>query len=373
MGAKMNNTDLEQRRSLETQTDVSKKTLVPLITNPATEIVSRREDRGERRVHETYTSELSDAATPKELSGRVSKTWPAIETGEQQYLELLEKVLTKGSFRKDRTGVGTFALFGAQMRFSLQDGFPLLTTKRVFWKTAFKEMLWMLSGSTSLKALLAQNVRIWTDWPLQKYRRESGENLSQSEFEERILNDSDFDKKWGDLGPIYGKQWRKWKTADGREIDQVQQVIDLLRSNPSSRRILWDGWNVGELEEMALPPCHKHYQFFVRDGFLDAAVVIRSNDLFLGAPFNIANLALLTHLMAQQTDLKPGEIVWTGHDVHVYANHVEAVKTQLARRPRAFPSILIKRKANSLFEYTIDDLDILDYHPDAAISAEVAV
>jgi thymidylate synthase len=296
-----------------------------------------------------------------------------VNAAEDQYLSLMQRILDQGSVRLDRTGVGTKAIFGAQMRFDLSEGFPLLTTKRVFWKTAFKEMLWMLSGSTSLRELLIQNVRIWTDWPLQKYRDATGHQMDQNAFEEKIINDPIFDLKWGDLGPIYGKQWRKWLCADGREIDQVQNVIDLIRNNPSSRRILWDGWNVGELDQMALPPCHKHYQFFVRDGHLDAAVVIRSNDVFLGAPFNIANLALLTHMLAQQCDLKPGEIVWNGMDVHIYLNHFDAVKTQLLRNPMPFPELKLVGKPKSLFDYTLENFEIIGYEPMPAIAAPVAV
>lgn len=292
---------------------------------------------------------------------------------EKQYLDLLEKILENGDERRDRTGVGTKALFGAQMRFDLSQGFPLFTTKKVFWKTSFKEILWMLSGSTSLRALLQQNVRIWSDWPFKKYRDATGESLTQEEFEKRILEDDEFDARWGDLGPVYGKQWRRWKTADGREVDQVQQVIDMIRTNPTSRRILWDGWNVGELDQMALPPCHKHYQFFVRNGKLDGAMVQRSADVFLGLPFNICNLALVTHLLAEQCDLVPGEIVWFGLDTHLYSNHVEAAKTQLGREPRAFPKLIIKRKPPSLFDYSADDFDLQGYDPHPGIKAEVAV
>jgi len=181
---------------------------------------------------------------------------------EQQYLDLLQLLIDCGDSRIDRTGVGTRAVFGHQMRFNLADGFPVFTTKQVYWKTAFKEILWMLSGGDNIRELLQQNVKIWTDWPLKKYREANNVDISQQDFETKILADTAFAKKWGALGPVYGKQWRSWKAADGREIDQVQQVIDDLKNNPTSRRIIWDGWNVAELENMALPPCHKHYQFF---------------------------------------------------------------------------------------------------------------
>lgn len=294
---------------------------------------------------------------------------------EYQYLDLLQKILDEGDERLDRTGVGTKAIFGASMRFDLAAGFPLFTTKRVYWKTAFKEMLWMLSGSSSLRELLAQNVRIWTDWPLKRFREESGEKISQEDFERLILEDDAFNARWGDLGPIYGKQWRSWKTADGREIDQVQGVIDLLKHEPSSRRILWDGWNVGELGAMALPPCHKHYQFFVQQstGRLSGSCVQRSADSYLGLAWNIANLGLVTHLLAAQTGYSPGEIVWFGLDTHLYLNHQEAALLQLSREPRPFPKLHIKRQAPSLFDYRIEDFEMIGYDPHPAIKAEVAV
>lgn len=293
---------------------------------------------------------------------------------EDQYLKLLSELIESGDPRVDRTGVGTLARFGYQMRFDLAEGFPAFTTKRVFWKTAFKEMLWMLSGGRNIRELLQQNVKIWTDWPLKRYRAESGENISQSAFEERVLSDEEFAKKWGDLGPVYGAQWRKWTTNDGREIDQVSQVVEALKNNPSSRRILWDGWNVGELESMALPPCHKHYQFYVSSGNrLSGACIQRSVDSLLGCPFNIVNLALVIHLLAQQTGREVGEAVWFGLDVHLYKNHLEQAKTQLQRIPRPFPKLEIRRMPNSLFDYSIDDFDLIGYDPHPAIAADVAV
>ena len=182
---------------------------------------------------------------------------------EQQYLDLLAHLVDNGDERVDRTGVGTRATFGYQMRFDLTEGFPLFTTKRVYWKTAFKEILWMLAGGDNIRQLLEQNVKIWTDWPLKRYRQSTGSDISQEDFEQRILADDAFADQWGQLGPVYGKQWREWPAADGSKIDQVQRVLDDLKNNPTSRRILWDGWNVAELDNMALPPCHKHYQFYV--------------------------------------------------------------------------------------------------------------
>lgn len=294
---------------------------------------------------------------------------------EQQYLDLLQLLIDRGDERVDRTGVGTRAVFGHQMRFDLADGFPVFTTKQVFWKTAFKEMLWMLSGGDNIRELLEQNVNIWTDWPLKKYREASGSDISQQDFESKILADDAFAKQWGDLGPVYGSQWRKWKTTDGKEIDQVQQVIDSLKNNPTSRRIIWDGWNVAELDQMALPPCHKHYQFYVNQntGQLNGAVVQRSADAFLGLGFNIANLALVTHLLARQCDLKPGEIVWFGLDVHLYLNHLEQAQEQLQRSPLPFTSIDIDSSVESLFDYKIEHLNLPDYQSHGAIAAPVAV
>ena len=293
---------------------------------------------------------------------------------EQQYLALLRTLIEQGDERTDRTGVGTRAVFGYEMRFDLAAGFPVFTTKKVFWKTAFKEMLWMLSGGSNIRELLRENVHIWTDWPLKNYRDQTGDDISKQAFERRVLDDSAFAERWGDLGPVYGKQWRSWRTEDGREIDQVQWVVDEIKRNPTCRRILWDGWNVGELERMALPPCHKQYQFFVSsDQRLSGALVQRSADSFLGLAWNVANLALVTTLLAEQTGLAPGEIVWFGLDVHLYLNHVEQAREQLQRAPRPFPELRIARKPTSLFDYRIDDFHLEGYDPHPHIAAPVAV
>ena len=284
-------------------------------------------------------------------------------------------LIDRGDARVDRTGVGTRAVFGHQMRFDLADGLPIFTTKRVFWKTAFKEMLWMLAGGDNIRQLLEQNVTIWTDWPLKKYREENNSTISQADFEKKILADDEFAKKWGDLGPVYGRQWRHWKTTDGQEIDQVQQVIDDLKNNPTSRRIIWDGWNVADLDQMALPPCHKHYQFYVNQstGQLSCAMVQRSADAFLGLGFNIANLALVTHLLARQCGYLPGEIVWFGMDVHLYSNHIEQAKEQIARTPKPFAQLEIDPSVQSLFDYRIEHLNVQNYQSHEAIAAAVAV
>jgi thymidylate synthase len=299
---------------------------------------------------------------------------------EKQYLDLLQLLLDTGSERVDRTGVGTKAIFGHTMRFDLSKGFPVITTKRVYWKTAFKEMLWMLSGGHNIRELLEQNVHIWSDWPYKKFidaqvEGSRGKTLTMEEFESLILEDEAFAAEWGDLGPVYGKQWRRWRTEDGREIDQVEQVVDALKNNPSSRRIIFDGWNVGELDQMALPPCHKHYQFYVdpNTNKLSGGMVQRSVDSFIGLGFNLCNLALVTTLLAEQTGYEVGEIVWFGFDVHLYLNHIEQAKEQLARDPKPFPKLIIKRKPDSLFDYTIDDFELEGYDPHPAISAPVAV
>lgn len=301
---------------------------------------------------------------------------------EYQYLNLLEKIVSNGSERIDRTGVGTKALFGETLRFDLSEGFPAFTTKRVYWKTAFKEMLWMLKGKSkwgtgnpNIRDLLEQNVHIWSEWPHKKYVDETGDDITLKSFEERVLTDDEFASKWGDLGPVYGKQWRAWKTEDGREIDQVSEVLEQIKNNPTSRRIIFEGWNVGELDQMALPPCHKHYQFFVDPvkGTVSGSLVQRSADTFLGVAFNVCNLALITTLIAEHTGYKPGEIVWYGLDVHVYLNHLDQVREQLSREPKAFPKLVIKSKKKSLFDYTIDDLGLEGYDPHPAIKAPVAI
>jgi len=294
---------------------------------------------------------------------------------EYQYLDLMERVLENGDRRIDRTGVGTLSVFGAMLRFDLSDGsFPALTTKKVYWKTAVKEMLWFLTGETNIRPLLEQNVRIWSDWPLAKYVRETGETLSQKDFEARILADDDFAREWGDLGPVYGKQWRRWLGADGREYDQVAQVIETIRDNPGSRRMLFHAWNVPELPMMALPPCHMVYQFHVTsDGRLNLLTFQRSADLLLGCPFNYAGAAALLAMVAQQTELRMGELIWMGGDVHLYLNHLDQAREQMSREPGPWPKLELTRKPASIDDYTIDDFAVTDYHPQAAIVADVAV
>lgn len=301
---------------------------------------------------------------------------------EYQYLDLIEHVLEKGDRRIDRTGVGTLSTFGAMLRFDLSDGtFPVYTTKRVYWKTAVKEMLWFLTGQTNIQSLLRENVRIWTDWPLDKYRKATGEDISQEAFEHRVLSDDEFATKWGDLGPVYGKQWRRWLDADGNEHDQIATLIRTLKTNPASRRMLFHAWNVGELDQMALNPCHMTYQFYVSGldggvggkGKLSLLVGQRSCDLGLGNPFNIAQEAALVHMIAQQVDLDPGELVWVGGDTHLYLNHVDLARTLLGRTPRSFPKLRLARKPASIDDYKIEDFEVTGYDPHPPIDAPVAV
>lgn len=302
-------------------------------------------------------------------------TLPLMRQAEHQYLELLTRILETGDKRVDRTGVGTLSVFGAMLRFDLAAGqVPILTTKRVYWKTAVKEMLWFLTGGTNIQPLLRDNVRIWTDWPLAKYRKETGDLVDQHTFEQRVLDDDEFAAKWGELGPVYGKQWRRWEGADGQEFDQIAQVIKALRENPTSRRILFHAWNVAEISEMALPPCHMVYQFHVTtDGRLNCLLYQRSCDVLLGAPFNFTGGVALQLMLAQQAGLRPGEFVWTGGDVHLYLNHLEQAREQLTRTPREAPRMMLVRQAASIDDYRIEDFHVEGYDPYPAIKAEVAV
>ena len=293
-----------------------------------------------------------------------------MNNSEEQYLSLLTQLIDKGNARMDRTGVGTVALFGREMRFDLNDGFPLFTTKEVKWQTAFKEMLWMLNGGDNIRELLEQGVRIWSRWPLKAYREVTGEEISQEEFEHRVVENKDgFGDQWGYLGPVYGAQWRNWNG-----IDQVATVLDQLKNDPASRRIIIEGWNVSDLDKMALPPCHKTYQFYVEPNTLklNVAMIQRSADVFLGLPWNIANLALVCHLFAAQTGYRPGEIIWYGMDVHLYMSHMNQAIEQITRSPHPYPKIIIDEKP-SLFDYKIEDIKIYNYRHHEAIPAPVAI
>ncbi|MBK9010116.1 thymidylate synthase [Novosphingobium sp.] len=303
---------------------------------------------------------------------------------EWQYLDLMRRIWAAGDERIDRTGVGTRSVFGAQIRFDLADGaMPLVTTKRVYWKTATREFLWFLTGDTNIRALCAQGVEIWTDWPLDRYRKATGEEISRSDFSARIVSDAAFAAQWGDLGPVYGKQWVDWPVYEPAGeglfrlaplgINQVAEVVESLRSNPGSRRHIVEGWNVAELGRMALPPCHKTYQFHVADGRLSCLLYQRSCDVALGLPFNLWGAALFTRMLAQQADLEPGELVWMGGDTHLYLNHADLVEAQLARQPLGTPTMAIARRPESIFDYRIEDFEVRDYAPQAPLSAPVAV
>jgi thymidylate synthase len=261
------------------------------------------------------------------------------------YEDLLRDVLDHGTHKSDRTGTGTLSVFGRQMRFDLSKSFPLVTTKRVHFKSVAVELLWFLRGDTNVKWMQDQGVTIWNEWA-----------------------DAD-----GELGPVYGVQWRSWPTPDGGHIDQIAELIGNLRTNPDSRRLIVSAWNVAELPKMALMPCHSLFQFYVADGKLSCQLYQRSADIFLGVPFNIASYALLTHMLAQQCDLEVGEFIWTGGDCHIYSNHTEQVALQLSRTPHPYPTLRIKRRPASIFDYELDDFEILDYQHHPAIKAPVAV
>jgi thymidylate synthase len=303
---------------------------------------------------------------------------------EEQYLALMRRIWTEGTIQRDRTGVGTRAVFGAMMRFSLAgDAVPLLTTKRVYWKTAAREMLWFLTGNTNIRPLLQQKVRIWTDWPLDRYRRETGSEITQDDFEAKIVESADFAAKWGDLGPVYGAQWVNWPNyqpvGEGlfqkmdKGIDQVSLLVESLKNSPGSRRHIIEGWNVAELDRMALPPCHKTYQFHVADGVLSCILFQRSCDLGLGFAFNAFSAALLTRMLAAICGYQPGELIWQGGDVHLYLNHKDLVEEQLARTPSGSPRLTLVRTPQSIFDFCIEDFEVHDYAPQAHISAPVAV
>ena len=263
----------------------------------------------------------------------------------QVYLDLLKNIMENGVDREDRTGTGTRSIFGTQMRFNLNEGFPLLTTKKVHLKSIIHELLWFISGSTNIKYLQENGVRIWNEW--------ADEN--------------------GDLGPVYGKQWRDFETPDGRHIDQLSNAIDMIKNHPDSRRIIVCAWNPSDVDKMALPPCHTLYQFYVANGKLSCQLYQRSADMFLGVPFNIASYSLLTMMVAKECNLQLGDFVWSGGDTHIYKNHFEQVELQLSRTPRALPTMDITRKAPDIFSYQFEDFVLSGYDPYPAIKGVVSV
>ena len=263
----------------------------------------------------------------------------------QEYLDMMRHVRENGAEKGDRTGTGTLSVFGYQMRFDLAKGFPMVTTKKLHTRSIIHELLWFLSGDSNVRYLQENGVSIWDEW--------ADEN--------------------GELGPVYGVQWRSWPTPDGRHIDQISDLVERIRSNPDSRRLLVNAWNVAYVDQMALPPCHCLFQFYVADGKLSCQLYQRSADIFLGVPFNIASYALLTHMIAQQTDLQVGEFIWTGGDCHLYLNHLEQADEQLTRQPLPLPTLAIRRRPESLFDYRFEDFEILNYESHPHIRAAVAV
>lgn len=263
----------------------------------------------------------------------------------RQYLDLLRTILDTGARKGDRTGTGTLSIFGRQMRFDLEAGFPVLTTKKLHLRSIVHELLWFLRGDTNVEYLREHNVSIWDEWA-----DESGE-----------------------LGPIYGAQWRSWPVGDGQSVDQIAKALELLRTDPDSRRIIVSAWNVGQLDEMALSPCHALFQFYVANGRLSCQLYQRSADVFLGVPFNIASYALLTHMMAQQSALRPGEFIWTGGDCHLYLDHLRQARLQLEREPLPLPRLVIARRPESIFDYRFEDFELAGYQAHAAIKAPIAV
>jgi thymidylate synthase len=263
----------------------------------------------------------------------------------KQYLDLMQHILDNGVKKEDRTGTGTLSVFGYQMRFNLAEGFPLVTTKKVHLKSIIHELLWFLKGETNIAYLKENGVSIWDEW--------ADEN--------------------GNLGPVYGSQWRSWPTPDGRHIDQITQVVNQLKNNPDSRRIIVSAWNVAEIEHMKLPPCHAFYQFYVAEGKMSCQLYQRSADVFLGVPFNIASYALLVLMMAQVTGLEPGEFIWTGGDTHLYTNHLEQAKLQLTREPRQLPAMVINPDVKDIFDFKFEDFELVNYNPHPGIKAPVAV
>ena len=313
------------------------------------------------------------------------------------YLDMCKDILENGTFKEDRTGVGTYSTFGQQLRFDLSQGFPLLTTKRVPFRLIASELLWFLKGDTKLRYLLQNNNHIWDEWGFKKWVESADytgpdmtnfgiRSLQDAEFnklyeeqlsiyQEKVLTDDAFSNTYGDLGNVYGKQWRNWEGGNGKVYDQIKWVINEIKTNPTSRRLLVNAWDVASVYEglMELPPCHFCFQFYVLNNKLSCMFNMRSNDVFLGLPFNIASYALLTHLIAHECGLEVGDLVYTGADVHLYANHIEQVKEQLTREPRPLPTLKLNKDKTSVFDFELEDLELIGYNPHPTIKAPVAV
>lgn len=309
-----------------------------------------------------------------------------MNTHDKTYLNLLRHIQSEGKFKQERTGTGTIGVHGYQMRFDLSEGFPLLTTKHIPFRLVVSELLWFIAGDTKLKTLLEKNNHIWDEWPFKAYLKSQGLPIPKTDSEEwksgqkaftdRILMDHDFSEKHGNLGPIYGHQWRSWPNPKGGTIDQLKGIIDTLRINPSSRRIIVSAWNPADIDEMAkagLPPCHCLFQFFVQGKTLDLQLYQRSCDTFLGVPFNIASYALLLQMVAQVIGLKPGTFIWTGGDVHIYSNHMDQCQEQLSREPRKSPIVTLNPDIKELWDFKLEDIILEGYDPLPSIKAPIAV
>lgn len=291
----------------------------------------------------------------------------------RQYHELMDRVLREGIDKSDRTGTGTRSVFGHQMRFDLSEGFPLVTTKKLHLKSILHELIWFISGDTNIRYLCQNGVRIWDDWPFATYAKSADyDGIDLKEFAARIADDAEFAAKWGNLGPVYGYQWRFWPGPHG-PVDQLRDVLEGIRRNPDGRRHIVSAWNPGYIDQMALPPCHAFFQFYVADGKLSCQLYQRSADIFLGVPFNIASYALLVHMMAQDLGLAVGDFVHTLGDAHIYSNHLEQVQLQLSREPRALPTLKLNPSVTSLFDFRYEDVELVGYDPHPHIPAPVAV
>ena len=291
----------------------------------------------------------------------------------RQYHELMERVLREGSDKSDRTGTGTRSVFGHQMRFDLAEGFPMITTKKLHLKSILHELIWFISGDTNIRYLCQNGVRIWDDWPFATYSKSADyDGIDMKEFAARIAEDADFAAQWGDLGPVYGFQWRFWPGPEG-PVDQLRNLLEGIRSNPDGRRHIVSAWNPGYIDQMALPPCHAFFQFYVADGRLSCQLYQRSADIFLGVPFNIASYALLIHMMAQDLGLQVGDFVHSLGDAHIYSNHTDQVRLQLSRDLRPLPTLSLNTSVKSLFDFRYEDVELVGYDPHPHIPAPVAV